>query len=272
MTTITMLHSAASSGSLVLVNGTHPCGELAEDDDLVPADDPLLPAYPPAKRAACKTLLARRAAAPLDRLVREIGGWGPVVPVSGWRSQREQQEIWDGSVRDSGLAFTKSYVARPGCSEHQTGLAIDLGCPGRDGEKPDFICPDFPYEGVAQEFRTRAASYGFVERYPAGKEDVTGVAHEPWHFRYVGRPHAAIMVERGLVLEEYLAFLDRYDGCGNPFRWESPDGAAYAVWRVSAAGAGPVVEIDLNGYEDAGMPYGVSGDNRDGFVLTVRTR
>lgn len=271
MTTIPMLSKTARTGNLVLVNESHPCDELAEGRDLVPADDPTLPACGPGGRAACKTLLARTAAASLNLLVRAAGGWGPIVPVSGWRSQKEQQRIWDGAVRDRGLAFARSYVARPGCSEHQTGLAIDLGCPGPDGEEPDFICPDFPYEGAAQAFRKQAASYGFVERYPAGKEDVTSVAHEPWHFRYVGRPHAALMAERGLVLEEYLALLDGFDRYDRALHWAAPNGGAYAIWRVSAADAGPVVEIDLDGCKGAGMPCSVSGDNRGGFVVTVRT-
>ena len=92
-------------------------------------------------------------------------------------------------------------MALPGHSEHQTGLAIDLGL---RGPEIDFIRPDFPYEGVCQRFRERAADFGFVERYPAGKEAVIGIAHEPWHFRYVGPSHAREMVHRGLVLEEYL--------------------------------------------------------------------
>ncbi len=113
----------------------------------------------------------------------------------------EQTQIYEDSLRENGGEFTKKFVALPGCSEHQTGLAIDLGlCK----EEIDFICPDFPYEGICQKFRQMAPDYGFVERYPAGKEKVTGIGHEPWHFRYVGRPHARIMTDRGLVLEEYL--------------------------------------------------------------------
>lgn len=73
------------------------------------------------------------------------------------------------------------------------------------GENVDFIRPDFPYEGISQRFRELAPAYGFIERYPAGKERVTGIAHEPWHFRYVGTSHAKSMARQGLCLEEYLA-------------------------------------------------------------------
>ena len=176
--------------SLILVNlqNAYPAGT---EQDLVPVQAE----YP-------DILMEREAAQALSRLMAQIDGWKFIVPVSGWRSQEEQQTIWDESLRDSGLEFTRQFVALPGHSEHQTGLAIDLGL---RSEKIDFIRPDFPYDGICGTFRELAPSYGFIERYPKGKEAVTGIAHEPWHFRYVGTPHAGEMTRRGLTLEEYLA-------------------------------------------------------------------
>ena len=133
--------------------------------------------------------------------IRAGGGEGQIVPVSGWRSREEQQRIWDDTLAKEGEAFTRQYVACPGCSEHQTGLAIDLGLAA---PHIDFIRPDFPDTGVCRAFREQAGKYGFILRYPAGKEHITGIAHEPWHFRYVGTPHSAIMTRLGLTLEEYL--------------------------------------------------------------------
>ena len=72
-------------------------------------------------------LYESRAACALDRLMGAIGGWEHIVPVSGWRSRTQQQAIWDQSLAESGREFTERYVAVPGHSEHQTGLAIDLG-------------------------------------------------------------------------------------------------------------------------------------------------
>ncbi len=60
---------------------------------------------------------------------------------------------------------------------------------------------------ICQTFREKAAKYGFILRYPAGKEHITGIGHEPWHFRYVGVPHAEIMASEGLTLVEYTDFL-----------------------------------------------------------------
>lgn len=123
------------------------------------------------------------------------------MPVSGWRSQAEQQAIWEDTLQRRGEAFTRQYVAVPGCSEHQTGLAIDLG---RAAREIDFIRPDFPEEGACGRFRRLAPRYGFIQRYHREKESLTGIACEPWHYRYVGTPHALLMEREGLCLEEYL--------------------------------------------------------------------
>ena len=90
-----------------------------------------------------KMLLQSRANHALNQLMDEIGGWEYIVPVSAWRSLSEQQAIWDQSLLDSGREFTERYVAVPGHSEHQTGLAIDLGL---RQEEIDFIRPYFPNE------------------------------------------------------------------------------------------------------------------------------
>ncbi|MCM1167281.1 MAG: M15 family metallopeptidase [Lachnospiraceae bacterium] len=150
--------------------------------------------------------LQRIAAESLDALMREINGWSEIVPVSGFRSLSEQQKIWNDSLKESGSDFTQKYVAKPGHSEHQTGLAIDLG---KKQKHIDFIRPDFPNDGICGKFKRLAPKYGFILRYPKGKEHITKIGYEPWHFRYVGIPHAEIIEKKGLVLEEYIEFLKR---------------------------------------------------------------
>lgn len=230
------------NGLLILVNAEHPIQHM---------ERPVLaPAVP-----GSDILLDTRAAAMLSGLISRIGAAGEIVPVSGWRSEAEQREIWDGSMRESGEEFTRKYVALPGCSEHQTGLAIDLALRANN---IDFIRPEFPYDGVCGRFRALAADYGFVERYQSGKEGVTGIAAEPWHFRYVGRPHARIMCEMGLCLEEYVEYLRAYP---YPERLLEVRGEVYEA-EVSFAGA-----RDALGLPDA--PYQVSGNNVDGYIYTL---
>lgn len=179
---------------LLLVNAAHPMPEGVEPD-LTAVDE----RWP-------QVLLEREAARLLAACIRVVGGEGQIVPVSGWRSREEQQRIWDDTLAKEGEAFTRQYVARPGCSEHQTGLAIDLGLAA---PHIDFIRPNFPDTGVCRAFKEQAGKFGFILRYPAGKEHITGIAHEPWHFRYVGTPHGAIMTKLGLTLEEYLELLEQ---------------------------------------------------------------
>ena len=230
------------NGLLILVNAEHPIQHM---------ERPVLaPAVP-----GSDILLDTRAAAMLSGVISRIGAAGEIVPVSGWRSEAEQREIWDGSMRESGEEFTRKYVALPGCSEHQTGLAIDLAL---RADNIDFIRPEFPYDGVCGQFRALAADYGFIERYEAGKERVTGIAAEPWHFRYVGRPHARIMCEMGLCLEEYVEYLRAYP---YPERLLEVRGEVYEA-EVGFAGA-----RDTLGLPDA--PYQVSGNNVDGYIYTL---
>lgn len=230
------------SGLLVLVNAEHPIRRR---------ERPVLaPAAP-----GSDVLLDTRAAAMLTGLISRLGASGEIVPVSGWRSMREQREIWDGSMAENGTEFTRKYVALPGCSEHQTGLAIDLAL---RSDNIDFIRPDFPYDGICGRFRALAADYGFIERYQAGKEHITGIAAEPWHFRYVGRPHARLMSDNGLCLEEYVELLRSYP---YPERLLETRGGVYEA-DVGFAFAKSKLELP-----DA--PYQISGNNVDGYIYTL---
>jgi D-alanyl-D-alanine dipeptidase/carboxypeptidase len=109
------------------------------------------------------------------------------------------------TLKEKGELFTKKYVAKPGCSEHELGLAIDLGLAEATN---DFIRPSFSKGPVVATFLANMAKYGFILRYPKGKEEITSISFEPWHFRYVGTPHSEIMAQQGWVLEEYLDFLE----------------------------------------------------------------
>ncbi|MCM1054288.1 MAG: M15 family metallopeptidase [Bacteroides sp.] len=159
--------------------------------------------------AAPRVLLQKEAAFCLRAALKKIGAGDRIVLVSGFRSRREQEEIYTRSLSENGEEFTRKYVALPDHSEHQTGLAVDLAL--KSGSI-DFIRPDFPFEGICQAFREIAAEYGFIQRYPRDKENITGIAFEPWHFRYVGKPHAEIMEKRGLALEEYIAEINEKYG------------------------------------------------------------
>lgn len=152
----------------------------------------------------------------LCRLLADLDSQDRIVPVSGYRSHEEQIQIWEDTMQKEGEAFTRTFVAKPGHSEHESGLAIDLA---ENREKIDFICPEFPKEGICGQFRKKAPAYGFIERYPEDRTSVTGIGAEPWHFRYVGKPHGLVMEKEGLILEEYIAFLREETSPERPYRY-----------------------------------------------------
>ena len=246
MEKITLTENRIFQGSLILVNSKYSFRSEPEERLI------------PARESVPHILLQRCAVVLLEQLMYKIGGWSSIVPVSGWRARSEQQQIWDDSLAENGLPFTQKYVAVPGHSEHQTGLALDLGL---KSDHIDFICPDFPDTGICRKFRQTAAKYGFILRYPAGKESVTGIGHEPWHFRYVGTPHAGIMSEHDLTLEEYTDFIRDYPIHSRPYMIKNGSQEA-AVSFIPCTAAHMTVEITGE------YPYTVSGNNVDGFILT----
>ena len=240
MRAVTLPLSRVFAGELLLVNAAHPLRGI-KTPRLAPA-------------LGSDIMLESRVAGLLAACVAAAGGNGHILPVSGWRSGADQQQIWDDTLHEKGEAFTRSYVALPGCSEHQTGFAIDLG---HAGGVLDFIRPAFPYDGVCGAFRRLAAAYGFVQRYEAGKEALTSIAPEPWHFRYVGVPHAQLLVQNHLCLEEYTAFLQ-----ATPRLCALPWGRAAQVFYAPCQGESTTLEL----------PEGccqISGDNVDGFIVTA---
>lgn len=195
-----------------------------------------------------------------------------IVGVSGYRTMEEQQKIWDDCQAQNGLEYTRTFVAIPGHSEHQTGLAMDVAL---DQPEIDFICPQFPDEGICAIFRRLAASYGFIERYPAGKEAVTHIGAEPWHFRYVGTPHAVLMQRMNMVLEEYVVWLRQFVWGSNPYCIQEDAQSiriGYLPFREKDGEAGGQEQHLLTDILPAGdgTVYEISGDNMDGFIITQK--
>lgn len=120
-----------------------------------------------------------------------------IVAVSAFRSYRYQKDLYEYYVKEKGLEYADKASARPGHSEHQTGLTLDVM--GENG--------DYNLFEETKEFRwlkDNAYKYGFILRYPKGKEHITGFKYEPWHYRYVGSDIALEIYENNLTLEEYL--------------------------------------------------------------------
>ena len=119
---------------------------------------------------------------------------------SDYRSYAVQSTLYNNYVAVDGQAQADTYSARPGFSEHQTGLTADIA----DRNSGCIIMTCFGTTKAGQWIASNAANYGFIIRYPEGKESITGYQYEPWHLRYVGISAAKGIVKSGLTMDEYF--------------------------------------------------------------------
>jgi len=148
-----------------------------------------------------KALLRAEAAIALEEMFLAAQNEGiELFAVSGYRSYERQEVVFDAEVAANGQEAAAEAVAYPGTSEHQTGLAMDIS------SRSVGLNLTQEYENTieGQWLAANAHLYGFILRYPKGKEEITGYKFEPWHFRYVGKAYAGKIYEENLTLEEFF--------------------------------------------------------------------
>lgn len=126
-----------------------------------------------------------------------------IVIDSAYRSIVDQENLYNESITKYGEEYTTKYVAKPNYSEHHTGLALDLSIVV-NGQIQDATTHPEIYNKIYETIHSYLKDFGFILRYPKGKENITGYAYEPWHIRYVGKFIAKIIFENNYTLEEYL--------------------------------------------------------------------
>ncbi len=145
--------------------------------------------------------LTSECAAAFENLRRAAALDGITIYIqSGFRSYEDQERLYDQYVISRGKEAADMFSARAGHSEHQTGLTIDCN----DASDSFVGTPE------AEWLAEHASEYGFIIRYPKGKEDITGYKYEPWHIRYVGKDLAQELDSSGLTLEEYFGITSEY--------------------------------------------------------------
>ena len=169
----------------------------------------------------------------------ERAGYSQFRISDAYRTHELQQSLYDS-------ATDKSLVALPGHSEHQTGLAADISYHGVNigNSRQGTWLADNSYK------------YGFILRYPRHKTHITGFPFEPWHYRFVGQPHASFMRQNDLVLEEYIEHLKEHREITITL-----DGVQYWVYYLSCNSE--TVEIPEN------FAYTASLDNTGGIIVTA---
>ncbi|HDX9705241.1 M15 family metallopeptidase [Bacillus thuringiensis] len=159
---------------------------------------------------------------------------------SGYRDFQEQKQLYEKMGSD--------YALPAGYSEHNLGLSLDIGSTQKKMEKAP--------EGKWIE--ENVWKHGFVLRYPKNKSNITGIQYEPWHIRYVGLPHSAIMQKKNFTLEEYLEFLKEEKEISTEV-----EGKKYTVSYYKVSGN---MKVNV----PANKQYEISGNNMDGVIVTVQ--
>ena len=128
--------------------------------------------------------------------------------VSGYRSEEDQNKEREKYIENFGIEYANKYVALPGISEHHSGLCFDIALiiDGKEIKEEDYINN---YHEIFAKIIELLPLYGLILRYPLGKEKITGYNYEPWHYRYVGKSTASIIMNKGLTLDEYDKLYNR---------------------------------------------------------------
>lgn len=175
-----------------------------------------------------------------------------IVVYEGFRTNDYQKELYDN-------AEDKTGVAEPGHSEHETGLAFDV---------TTSTTWDYDGEGDYSWINKNCWKYGFILRYARNKQELTGMDSEPWHYRYVGIPHAYYMYEHDICLEEYIELLRtnyRYEG--EHLKFSDETGSAYEIFFYPSDDGSETTNVPVPNDKK----YDISGNNNDGFIITVYT-
>ena len=182
-------------GNLFLVNRQYMITEDYVPNDLV---------RPNVTSTYSNIKMRAEAAAALEEMfqaAKEEAGY-TLMAISGYRSYGKQSAIFDRKVKNAGRKEAVLLVALPGASEHQLGLAMDLGC-----KKNSYLNEAFGDTPEGQWVNENCHRFGFIIRYKEEWTEITGYAFEPWHVRYVGKEHAARIHELDIPLEYYIAQL-----------------------------------------------------------------
>lgn len=248
-------------GSLILVNGTYPyvfdhTGEKLKEPEIFRVNTKIQDRN--FKAADNNIILGDITIEALNVMFKDFvaaTGKRDVMLNSAHRTKQQQQNILDKKIQQ--LGADQKIAQTPGNSEHHTGFAFDIS-----------IYPDggvgartFTGDGVYSWIYENCHKYGFILRYPEGKTEITGIAPESWHFRYVGVPHSTYICERGMTLEEYISEIRIYTE-NVPLIVDVSETESYSVYYVKK-GDGPTTEFNVP--KETG--YCISGDNVGGFIV-----
>jgi len=249
--TLHMDDSDVTRGNLVLINHDHRY-DIPGDLDLVSVSDAKTPSYRVTDgNVLVDSMLIEPLNSMMDAFFEETGN-GSVTVNSAFRDYEKQLQILNEYILQMGRNEALKWAALPGYSEHHSGLAIDLGIFSGGRVRT------FTGTGIYSWFRENSYKFGFIARYTIDKSEITGVSDEPWHFRYVGNPHASFMHENNWCFEEYMELIMEHS-------FEEPFEALFEgelYWVYSTHDTEVRIPFDCE--------FDISGNNMDGFIVTAR--
>ena len=272
-TPIEMTQSQLGSGNLVLVNNNIRFLGSVTEDDLDVVREKKNRAYSVKDYTVLVQPVVMDALNDMFLSFYEATGKDTVMVNAGYRTLEYQQQLYDEELARIG-ADSSTLVAKAGDSEHHTGLAVDFTVyEGGKYDQSKLGTGDYAW------IDENAHKFGFVNRYPKGKESITLIDNEPWHYRYVGVPHATAMKDYDLCLEQYIDYIKNYTIDSGFLSVTTDDGAQYMIYYTPMSEAESTsVYIPLkegadtpdDSSDDIPYPYEISGNNIDGFIVTFR--
>lgn len=258
--------TALHNGDLILINGDY-AYKGGEPQDLVSSFDyrknennvvvmPIKDDSVTAKKVVLENLNAMLAD------FYKAKGIKDVMLVSGHRTEEYQKELYEKDLEKTGLAYS-TLVEKPGHSEHHSGYAVDFQL-AKDG------FPFFSGDGEYKWILENCAKYGFILRYDPDKATITGIDGETWHFRYVGVPHAELIYNSKLCLEEYMLSIAQYSLDTPLYVNAEGTGDRYAIYYYPADKSKDTTNVQIPIYADGSeYHYTISGNNCEGYIVTV---
>ena len=244
-------------GDLILVN---------EDHEYYSGDEDLVSIIEMNEKNECTCFSAvdstytilRQVYEPMARMIQDFSDQynnDKLIIYGSYRTKEFQQQLYDDDVAQSEDGKSTK-VAKPGFSEHESGLAFDFT-----------EADNYDYDGTGDYawLNANCYKYGFIVRYRKAKEKITKIEDEPWHFRYVGVPHAYYMDSNDLCLEEYIDLVRNHPYDGEHLEFKDDNDVEYEVYFVKSDDGAEKTTVPVPN----GLRYDISGNNVDGFIVTV---
>ena len=244
-------------GDLILVN---------EDHEYYSGDEDLVSIIEMNEKNECTCFSAvdstytilRQVYEPMARMIQDFSDQynnDKLIIYGSYRTKEFQQQLYEDDLAQSDDGES-TRVAKPGFSEHETGLAFDF---------TESVNHDYNGTGDFAWINANCFKYGFIVRYTEAKQRLTKIQDEPWHFRYVGIPHAYYMDSKDLCLEEYIDLVREHPYDGEHLEFSDNDGNDYEVYFVASDDGSEKTTVPV----PTGTRYEISGNNVDGFIVTV---